>query len=139
RDFHVTGVQTCALPIFLGRSFQFLALFFQAGDVREVVLRHVGQVDPTRLQARSRDFLDARQRLPFRLAEAREIDARDFRQCRAGTTACEDLLDERFYVFVQYPVLLAAAPDAGEIDTEFPCELAHRGTRVRPCKTRLID
>ena len=47
----------------LRRPLEFLAFRFELGDVREIVLRDVRQIDPAGLQPRPGYFLDARQRL----------------------------------------------------------------------------
>src|SRR5690606_8297310 len=54
-------------------TFQFLALFLEFSDVRDIVLGHMRQVDPACLEPRSGYLLDAGQRLPLDLAELREV------------------------------------------------------------------
>ncbi len=57
------------------------------GDVRLVELRDVRQVDPARVQARTGDLLDARQRLALDRAERREVDDRHVRPRRTRAAA----------------------------------------------------
>ena len=56
----------------------------QIGDVGILVLRHVRQIEPARLQARAGNPLDARQRFDFDGAELREIHYRHLGQRRSG-------------------------------------------------------
>ena len=56
---------------------QFAAQVFEVGDVGFVELGDMREVDPARMQTRTRDLLDARQRLGFYWAEQREIDLDD--------------------------------------------------------------
>ena len=66
------------------RAFELLATLFETRDIGQVMLCDVRQVDPACLQARSRDFLNARQRLQLDLAELGVVDLRRLRQCGCG-------------------------------------------------------
>ncbi len=62
---------------------ELVAGVFEIGDVRFVELRDVRDVHPARVQARTGDLLDARERLRFDRAELREVDRRDAAEGRA--------------------------------------------------------
>ena len=124
------------------------ARLLELGDVRFVELRDVRDVDPARLQARTGDPLDARQRLRLDGSELREIDLRQRRQRRACRCGCprhtrgtrrERALDECFDVLVRDAALETAPRDARQVDAQLARELAHRGSGVCARESRLVD
>ncbi len=126
----------------LRRPFQLLPPGFELGDVGEVVLGHVRQVDPARLQARPGDLLDPRQRLQFDLAEFREIDLRRLRQRRRPRRrglSREYRLDECLDVVVQDATLGTAAAHLCQVHAQFARELAHRRAGMGTRKTGFVD
>ena len=115
---------------------------FEIGDVRIVVLRDVRQIEPARLQARTGDALDARQRLDLDGTELREIDFRHLgqrRACRGRAAVARAALDVRFHVVVRDAPLRARARDLAEVGAQLARELAHRRARVGLGERRLID
>ena len=135
-------------PAACARVLERSARLLELGDVRFVELGDVRDVDPTRLQARTGDPLDARQRLRLDGSELREIDLRQRRQrpaCRCGCprhtrgTRRERALDECFHVLVRDAPLETAPRDARQVNAQLARELAHRGSGVCARESRLVD
>ncbi len=127
------------------------AQLLEIGDIGLVELRDVRNVDPGRLQARTRDLLDAGERLRLDRSVLRVVDHGNRGQRRAGTRggcarrSCSSggrrkrALHERLDVLMGDAALEPRALDAREIDAELARELPYRGAGVGARETRLVD
>ena len=112
----------------------------ELGDVGFVVLGDVRDVDPARVQAGSRNTLDAAQRLGLDGTEPRVVDVGQLRQPRAGAArAGHDPLDVGLDVVGRHAALRRRARHSGEVHAEFTCEFAHGRARVGSREAGLVE
>ena len=115
---------------------------FQVGDVGLLELGDVRDHRPVAGQVRTRDLLDARQRLDFGLAELAEVDLRPRQQVQATTgsnsstagsrhATAECGLDELLHVTLGDAATLLGAVDLQQVHAQFAGEHTHRRGGIR--------
>src|SRR6202011_4509514 len=118
---------------------ELVARSLEIGDVGFVELRDVRDIDPARMQTRTRNLLNARQRLGFYGTELREVDGRNdwqtasatCRRTRRGRSRRRQrVLHKPFDVVVRDTTLEAASLHPCQIDAELSSEFTNGRPRM---------